>query len=145
MKRRYGHLGVAAVAVVVATTGLGASQAAAAALFAPASSYPVSGYPGYLALGDFTGDGSLDFAVTGYAAVEHVSVLLNNGSGVFGPETNYPAARYPGAVAVGDFRHRDGRRPFGDRVRAAEQQQRPLQRGGQLPSGRRHPRLGCRR
>jgi hypothetical protein len=104
MKRRFGRLGLegVAVAVVVVAMGVEVSQAAAAPLFAPASSYPVNGYPSYLATGDFNGDGSLDFAVTSYA-LEHVSVLLNNGSGGFGPETSYPAGSDPQSIAVGDF------------------------------------------
>jgi hypothetical protein len=60
-----------------------------------------------LAVGDFNGDGNLDFA-TANSDVSTVSVLLGNGNGTWGQHVDYATGKTPTALAVGDF-NRDGK------------------------------------
>ena len=58
--------------------------------------------PSSLALGDLSGDGKVDLAVTSYGAGT-VSILTNNGAGVLGAPVNYSAGNSPASVALGDL------------------------------------------
>jgi hypothetical protein len=64
--------------------------------------YPLSSQPANVAVGDFTGDGKPDIAVSNPSA-NTVSVLLNNGDGTFQSHVDYPTGAAPGAIATGDF------------------------------------------
>ena len=66
--------------------------------FQAGQSYDAGDEPGFMAVGDFNGDGKLDLAVT---AVGGVSVLLGKGNGTFQPAQNYAVGG--GSLAVGDF------------------------------------------
>src|SRR5262249_51688211 len=70
--------------------------------FQPAVSYAAGADPAAVALGDFTGNGTLDLAVANETP-GMVSVLLGNGNGSFQAPMSYPAGGSPLAVAVGDF------------------------------------------
>ena len=50
--------------------------------FGPAQSYPVSGSPAFIAVGDFDDARKPDLAVAGISGVQ---ILLNNGNGTLGP------------------------------------------------------------
>jgi hypothetical protein len=63
--------------------------------------YAVGDYPGAVAVGDFTGDGTPDLAVAN-AGSGTVSVLLGNGDGSFQTAVNYDVGGFPTSVAVGD-------------------------------------------
>ena len=65
-------------------------------------SYEAGRFPRSVAVGDFDGDGELDFAVANEGSAD-VSVLLGNGDGSFQPPRGYAAGPYPRSVAVGDF------------------------------------------
>ena len=104
------------IALAVGVLGLSGALAPDARAFAfrpaPGSPYPVGGSPGPAAVGDFTGGGLPDLAVTssffqhGGGSYESVSLFLADGSGGFrsaggalpalGPESG-------GSLAVGDF------------------------------------------
>jgi hypothetical protein len=58
--------------------------------------------PKSVAVGDFNGDGNLDFAVAN-ASSFNVSVLLGNGDGSFQAPRTFAAGNMPKSVAVGDF------------------------------------------
>lgn len=58
---------------------------------------------GWLAAGDFNGDGKLDVAAGYGCGSAAISVLLGNGNGTFQPFVDYATAPEPVAVAVGDF------------------------------------------
>ena len=62
--------------------------------------------PRRLALGDFNGDGTLDFAATD-ASSRCVSIVMTSGDGEhswgFASPADYPTGRGPSSVAVGDF------------------------------------------
>ncbi len=60
--------------------------------------------PGFIAVGDFNGDGKVDIALS---AVVGVIIYLGNGDGTFQKSGTYFAGGGAGAVAVGDF-NRDG-------------------------------------
>jgi hypothetical protein len=70
-----------------------------------ATSYPLGlgeGY-GYLAVGDFNGDGKLDLAVASWYN-NSVTVLLGNGDGTFtATGSPIPTGQNPSSVAVADF------------------------------------------
>src|SRR5438132_2405125 len=61
-----------------------------------------AGNGGFLAVGDFNGDGVVDLVGNDFPS-NSVSVLLGNGDGTFGAAARFPAGSYPGFVAVGDF------------------------------------------
>jgi len=78
--------------------------------FQAAASYAVGqgSNPGLrVAVGDFNGDGKLDFVVANYSG-NNVSVFLGNGDGTFQPAVNYAVGQNPTSVAVADF-NRDGK------------------------------------
>jgi subtilisin family serine protease len=63
---------------------------------------------GTLAVGDFNGDGNLDFAMVGFGGPSNTllfSIFLGNGDGTFrtGPTQTLPSTFPPGALFVGDF------------------------------------------
>ena len=55
--------------------------------FAAKTDYAVEYGPGYVAIGDFNGDGKPDLVTAN--AFRSISVLLNNGNGTFKTRTNY--------------------------------------------------------
>ena len=71
---------------------------------ATASPFPVGTGPVAVVVGDFNGDGNLDFA-TANPQSNNVSVLLGNGLGGFNPAPGNPYAvgQYPLALVAGDF------------------------------------------
>jgi hypothetical protein len=75
--------------------------------FAPATPFPVAGYPGPLRTGDFNADGNLDVAVGSYAAAI-VTVLYGDGDGRFLNRNDLSVAGPVAAIAVADF-NADGR------------------------------------
>jgi hypothetical protein len=70
---------------------------------ATGSPFTVGVLDGFVAVGDFNGDGFPDLATANFG-INNVSVLLGNGQGGFAP-TNYQfvAGTNPSAVVVGDF------------------------------------------
>jgi hypothetical protein len=79
--------------------GLPSSKKVPAGTFAAARDYAVGPGPGWLAVGDFNGDGKPD-VVAGVSG--GVSVLLGNGDGTFQAARN-SALGLGGYIAVGDF------------------------------------------
>src|SRR5262249_53871747 len=71
------------------------------ALSAPNSLDAGSG-PLRVAVGDFNGDGKLDFVITNGNS-NSVSILLGKGDGTFETNVDYPTGGQPISVAVGDF------------------------------------------
>jgi len=73
--------------------------------FQPAVNYPVTNTTTnqtfQVAVGDFNGDGKLDFVVSD-TADDYVSVFLGNGDGTFQAGVNYAVGTSPTAVAVAD-------------------------------------------
>src|SRR5262249_16116839 len=69
--------------------------------FQTAQSYPVGNFPSHVVVGDFDGNGKLDFAVTNQKS-NTVSVLLGNGDGTFQAAEDYPAGGRPLQTAVGE-------------------------------------------
>jgi hypothetical protein len=67
-----------------------------------APQYATGTSPQAVAVGDFNGDGNLDFAIVNSTA-NTVSVLLGNGDGTFKPKVDYATGSTPLGVAVGDF------------------------------------------
>jgi hypothetical protein len=74
--------------------------------FQSAVNYTVGPQPIALAVGDFTGDGNLDLAVTNFDMSQgsSISILLGNGDGTFQPHVDYPTPLGPYSIATGDFR-----------------------------------------
>jgi hypothetical protein len=62
--------------------------------------YPTGNRPTAVVLGDLSGDGELDLAVTNDKSV---SVLLGKGDGTFADKVDYPTGDQPTAVALGDL------------------------------------------
>jgi hypothetical protein len=58
--------------------------------------------PGFVAVGDFNGDGKPDLAVSDVSST-FVSIFLGNGDGTFGPRTDFAVGPTPQQIAVGDF------------------------------------------
>ncbi len=72
----------------------------------PALTFGVGSFPArFVAVGDFNGDGKLDFATANTQQFQHgnVSILLGNGDGTFGTPVSYVAGNEPISIAVGDF------------------------------------------
>jgi len=63
---------------------------------------------GFIATGDFNGDGKLDLAVNDFND-SSLNILLGNGDGTFKSPVAYPVNKYPEWVTVGDF-NKDGKR-----------------------------------
>ncbi len=70
--------------------------------FQPLQAYATGLDPGFVAVGDFNGDGIPDLA-TANRGDNTVSVLLGNGDGTFQAQQTYPVGIVPQSVAVGDF------------------------------------------
>jgi hypothetical protein len=73
--------------------------------FMPVVVYDAGAAPGFVAVGDFNGDGKLDFAASGNLAnVDLVSIFLGKGDGTFVPAVNYPTGvNGPQSVVVADL------------------------------------------
>ncbi len=77
--------------------------------FAPAASFAVGvGFnSGFVATGDFNGDGKLDLAVANY--YRSIFILLGDGTGSFAPAARYTVGdEAPKTVTIGDF-NKDGK------------------------------------
>jgi hypothetical protein len=85
---------------VVGSAQLGASTLTQS--FGSQVTYETGPSPGYVATGDFNGDGITDLVVTNWYS-ENVSVLLGNGDGSFKAGVNYAVGRSPSSVSIGDF------------------------------------------
>ncbi len=70
--------------------------------FQPQLTFAAGEYPGWLTVGDFTGDGQLDLAVSNYFD-NTISVLLGNGDGTFASPLTFATGARPRGIAVGDF------------------------------------------
>ncbi len=81
-----------------------AAPACAQFMAAPGSPFPAGTAPFCLAVGDFNGDGKLDFAIVNETG-NTVTVLLGNGAGGFtaAPGSPFPTGTIPDSIAVGDF------------------------------------------
>jgi hypothetical protein len=72
--------------------------------FLPGESFDVGKGPSSVAVGDFTGNGILDLAVTNQNN-NSVSILLGNGDGTFEPAVEYGVGTEPEDVVVTDLNH----------------------------------------
>jgi CSLREA domain-containing protein len=79
-----------------------AVTACGAGSFSAATTFPVSGSPVAVAVGDFNGDGKRDLALAGQVSGT-LSVLLGDGAGGFGAATSFAVGAGPQSVAVADF------------------------------------------
>jgi hypothetical protein len=70
--------------------------------FQAPQTYAAGNNPYQIAVGDFNGDGRLDFAVTNYSD-NTIGVYLGNGDGTFQPPQIYATGTYPLGVVTGDF------------------------------------------
>ena len=108
--------------------------------FGPPSNFAAGDTPGFVAVGDFDGDGDPDLAVANINSND-VSVLLGGPGGSFGPPANF-AAGGPTGVAVADF-NGDGDPDLAvlaRHIRPARRRRRRL-RGGESLRRRARPRL----
>ncbi len=83
--------------------------------FQKAKSYPLLNGADYLAIADFSGDGSPDILATEslvHGSDSGLNLLVNDGSGAFGPAVRLPVAGAAGPLIAGDF-DRDGKPDFG--------------------------------
>jgi hypothetical protein len=74
--------------------------------FQPARTFSAGNYPNSVVVGDFTGDGIPDLAVTNYGAsagTGGISILLGNGDGTFQAATSLFVGQNIVSLAVGDF------------------------------------------
>jgi len=69
---------------------------------ATATSPETGANPGFVAVGDFNGDGISDLAVSNNAS-DDLTILLGNGDGTFVTAANPPTGSAPVGIAVGDF------------------------------------------
>jgi hypothetical protein len=76
--------------------------------FQPAVQYSGGTEPGFIAAGDFTGDGHTDLAVAGGYPSNYISVLLGNGDGTFQPPVTNTVGLKPFGLLAADF-NGDGR------------------------------------
>jgi hypothetical protein len=88
------------LAFVLAVGWAGVAQAQVT--FGAKADFPTGVGPAAVAVGDFNGDGNLDYVVADNTA-NTVSVFLGDGLGGFGAKTDYPTGVGPAAVAVGDL------------------------------------------
>jgi hypothetical protein len=70
--------------------------------FITGASYAVGGFPSFVAVADFNGDGVPDLAVVNSNS-NSVSVLLGNGDGSFQPARNFAVGTEPRLLLVGDL------------------------------------------
>jgi hypothetical protein len=92
--------------LLLGSAPVGFSQSPQPVSFQVLGPYGVGIYPGWIAVGDFTGKGKLDLAVANGGAnigSNNVSVLLGNGDGTFQPAVNYPIDGMAVGITVGDF------------------------------------------
>jgi hypothetical protein len=77
--------------------------------FQPERRYAVGDFPGYVAVGDFSGDGHLDLAVSNFGSSD-ISLLRGKGDGTFRDEVRVPLppGSNPSDIVAGDF-NGDGR------------------------------------
>src|SRR5207244_10893698 len=73
-----------------------------AGAFGGSTSIPAGDRPASLAVGDFNGDGKLDFATANYQS-NNVSIRLGNGAGGFTIEPDVPVGQAPLSLVAGDF------------------------------------------
>ena len=83
------------------------SASLAGAVSFPRADYPVGHTPGSIAVGNFSGSGNLDLAVTNEGD-STVSILPGNGDGTFRPQTTFPTGIGPDAIVTADF-NEDGK------------------------------------
>ena len=89
--------GAAAIALICETS---TAQFVSALQFCERASYPAGG--NLIAVGDFNGDGKVDF-VTAHFDAGTIAVALGNGDGTFGSITNYAVGEGLRWVATGDL------------------------------------------
>ncbi|MGB9430434.1 MAG: FG-GAP-like repeat-containing protein [Gammaproteobacteria bacterium] len=75
--------------------------------FGPPQLYATGNYPDSVAMGDLTGDGTMDLVVANLLD-NTVSVLLGNGDGTFQPQAVYPTCTLPVQVVITDM-NQDGK------------------------------------
>jgi hypothetical protein len=85
------------VMVMVIISGIAVAQ------FETRASYPTLDSPIGIGVGDFNGDGFLDFAVAAVTNNSEVSVFLGKGYGTFLSPTNYRVGSGPTSMVTGDF------------------------------------------
>ena len=76
----------------------------AQAQFETSSAFTLPTAPGYLAAGDFNGDGNLDVAISGYLPIHEVIILLGNGDGTFRMGSTYSVGVQIEQIVAADLR-----------------------------------------